>query len=138
MRVNQYYGEGAAEDQLCFAANELQLSTHDNEVVARVSGGGFAVARPSSGEQEIQTWITHILERLNHYTERYGKDFRPVFRAGVYMLQATDRSYETALFNARQGYQQAIAKDIPFSFAQTEFLKRENEQLQLKNKHWMH
>lgn len=132
VRVNQYYGEGAAEDQLCFAANELQLSTHDNEVVARVSGGGFAVARPSSGEQEIQTWITHILERLNHYTERYGKDFRPVFRAGVYMLQATDRSYETALFNARQGYQQAIAKDIPFSFAQTEFLKRENEQLQLK------
>ena len=49
VRVNQYYGEGAAEDQLCFAANELQLSTRDNEVVARVSGGGFAVARPSSG-----------------------------------------------------------------------------------------
>lgn len=132
VRVNQYYGEGAAEDQLCFAANELQLSTRDNEVVARVSGGGFAVARPSSGEQEIQTWITQLLERLNRYTERYGKDFKPVFRSGVYMLQSTDKSGEAALFNARQGYQQAVAKDIPFSFAQTEYLKWESEQLQLK------
>ena len=26
VRVNQYYGEAAAEDQLCFTANELRLS----------------------------------------------------------------------------------------------------------------
>ena len=48
------------------------------------------------------------------------------------MLQSTDKSGEAALFNARQGYQQAVAKDIPFSFAQTEYLKWESEQLQLK------
>jgi len=52
VRVNQYYGEAAAEDQLCFTANELRLSIHDNEAAARVSGGGFAVARTSSSEQE--------------------------------------------------------------------------------------
>lgn len=132
VRVNQYYGEGAAEEQLRFAANELQLSTRDNEVVARVSGGGFAVARPSSGEQEIQSWTTQLLDRLNQYTDRYNKDYRPLFRAGIYMLQSSDRNCETALFNARQGYQQAISKDIPFAFARMEYLKQENEQLQLK------
>ncbi len=132
VRVNQYYGESAAEEQLRFAANELQLSTRDNEVIARVSGGGFAVARPGSSEQEIQTWITQLLERLNQYTDRYKKDYRPLFRAGIYKLQSSDRNCETALFNARQGYRQAISKDIPFAFARTEYLRRENEQLQLK------
>ncbi|EJW99530.1 diguanylate cyclase, partial [gut metagenome] len=61
VRVNQYYGEAVAEEQLQFAANELQLSTRENEVVARVSGGGFAVARPSSGEPEVTTWVNQIL-----------------------------------------------------------------------------
>lgn len=132
VRVNQYYGEDAAEEQMRFAANELQMSSHENEVVARVSGGGFAVARPSSGESEVQTWVTQLLKRLNQYPAHYGKDYRPLFQAGIYMLQSSDRSCETALFNARQGYQQAVHNNLPFEFARDDFLKWENEKLQLK------
>lgn len=131
-RVNQYYGEAAAEDQLCFAANELDLSTRDNEASARVSGGGFAIAHSGSGEQEIQTWMSQLLPRLNQYTERYGKDYRPEFRAGIYLLEPEDRDCETALFNARQGYQQAVEKGLPWYIMHTEHLERESERLQLK------
>lgn len=132
VRVNQYYGEAAAEDQLCFTANELRLSIHDNEAAARVSGGGFAVARTSSSEQETCDWAEHLLERLNRYMERYEKDYHPDFRAGIYMLQISDRDCETALFNARQGYQQAVVKNLPFVLVQPEHLKQESERLQLK------
>jgi EAL domain-containing protein (putative c-di-GMP-specific phosphodiesterase class I)/GGDEF domain-containing protein len=131
-RVNQYYSEAEAEEQLCFAANELKLSIRDNEAAARVSGGGFAVARPTSGEQEIQTWTGQLLERLNRYTERYGRDYRPDFRAGIYLLESGDRDCETALFNAREGYQQADSRDLPWAIVRSEHLERESERLQLK------
>lgn len=131
-RVNQYYGEAEAEDQLRFAANELMLSTADNEIAARVSGGGFAVARPSSGEQEAGAWAEELLSRLNRYTEKYGKDYCPDFHAGIYMLQPSDRDCETVLFNARQGYQRAVSGNLAYAFSHMELLVRENEALQLK------
>lgn len=132
VRVNQYYGEVAAEEQLCFAANELKLRVRENECVARVSGGGFAVARPCGGERDTELWLEPLLEQLNRYTERYGKDYRPNFEAGIYMLQLTDRDCETVLFNARQGYHRAIDTERPYAFARSDHLTRENEKLQLK------
>ncbi|MDO4314759.1 MAG: EAL domain-containing protein [Oscillospiraceae bacterium] len=131
-RVNQYYGETEAEEQLHFAANELLLGTADNEIAARVSGGGFAVARPSSGEQEAGAWTETLLERLNRYTEKYGKDYRPDFHAGIYMLQPSDRDCETVLFNVRQGYQRALAGNTAFAFSRPELLRQESEKLELK------
>lgn len=132
VRVNQYYGEEEAEEQLCFAANELRLTVRENEVAARISGGGFVVVRPSGGEQEMRLWIEQLLDRLNRYTERYGKDYHPDFRAGIYMLQVTDRDCEIALFNAQQGYQQAVNTEKLYAFACAEYLEQENERLQLK------
>lgn len=131
-RVNQYYGEAEAEDQLRFAANELMLSTADNEIAARVSGGGFAVARPSNSEQEAGAWAEELLSRLNRYTEKYGKDYCPDFHAGIYMLQPSDRDCETVLFNARQGYQRAVASNAACAFSHPELLRQESEKLQLK------
>lgn len=132
VRVNQYYGEAEAEEQLQFAANELMLSTADNEIAARVSGGGFAVARLSESEQEAATWTEGLLIRLNHYNEKYGKDYRPDFHAGIYMLQPSDRDCETVLFNAQQGYRQAVDSDSDYEFSHAELLKQDSEQLQLK------
>ena len=132
MRVNQYYGEAEAEDQLRFAANELMRSAADSEITARVSGGGFAVARPSASEQDTRAWAAELLGRLNRYTEKYGRGYRPEFRMGVYQLQPSDRSCEAVLFNARQGYQQAVSGDLSCVFSRVDALKRENEALQLK------
>lgn len=135
MRVNQYYGETEAEEQLRFAAHELTKTlTPGREIAARVSGGGFAVARPSSSEQEAEKWTAELLTQLNQYGDKYGKDYHPDFRAGIYMMQTTDRDCETVLYNAQQGYQQAVSGNKDYAFSNLKLLTHENEKLQLKKR----
>lgn len=133
-KVNQYYGEAEAENQLRFAANELMNSTMDSDIAARVSGGGFVVVRPSSTEQEAARWTKELLQRLNRYGDRYEKDYHPDFTAGIYMLSQSDRDCETALFNAQQGYRRALRDNLPYAFSHVELLDRESEKLQLKKR----
>lgn len=132
VRVNQYYGEAEAEEQLRLAAGELQRSIGAEEFAARVSGGGFAVIKLCSGEQDAAQWTLRLLERLNGYNDRFGKDYRPDFQAGVYLLEQSDRDCERVLFNARQGYQRAVSTHRPCVVCQTELLRQEREKLQLK------
>lgn len=132
VHVNQYYGEKASEEQLRFAANELISAASDSNIIARVSGGGFAVAKPCDGEGDIRSWAEYMLARLNKYAEKYEKDYHPEFRMGIYMLRSGDRDGAIALFNAQQGYQRAVEDDLPYAFSRTEELKRESEALQLR------
>ncbi len=133
-RVNQYYGPDEAENQLRFAANELNLSSADNEIVARVSGGGFAVARPCSVKQEAESWTLQVLDRLNKYCERYGKDYHPDFRAGIYIMDQADRDSDTVLYNAQQGYHIAVSMNVSYAFSLQERLIRETEKMELKKR----
>ncbi len=131
-RVNQYYGEDAAEEQLRFAANELLRSISDNEFVARVSGGGFAVARVGGSKKAVGAWADELIDRLNKYTDKYGKDYHPDFRMGIYMLNTSDRDSAQVLYNAQHGYHQAVNRNHPYEFSQTDQLKREKEAIMLK------
>ena len=135
-RVNQYYGETEAEEQLCAAAQELELSIRDNEIVARVSGSGFAVARPSAGPSQTAVWLEELLARLNRCMDKYGKGYHPVFRGGLYFLEPGDRDWETVLANARQGYYRAMETGQPYSLSSKALLRQENEKLQMKKRLW--
>lgn len=130
--VNRYYGETVAEEQLRFAANELILAASKSDIIARVSGGGFAVAHPFGDGQEIRFWVERLIERLNRYMAKYGKDYRPDFHMGIYTLQPTDRDCEAALANARQGYLRAVSENLPYVFSHQDFLRHESEMLELK------
>lgn len=132
VRVNQYYGEEDAEEQLRYAANELDLSLMDNEDFARVSGGGFAILRPTSSETEIAQWTQQLLDRLNQYTEKYKQDYHPLFAAGIYMLQQEDREGNNLIQYAQRGYQEAINRGLAYAFSRPEQIVREGERLQLK------
>ena len=131
-RVNSYYGEMESENMLYFAANELMKSVAENDIAARVSGGGFAIAHPCSGQTEAEKWAKELLRRLNRYTEKFGKDYHPDFYGGLYMMKQTDRDGETVLFNARQGYQHAVKQHVDCAFAHEVFLRDENQKMQLK------
>lgn len=131
-RVNQYYGEDAAEEQLCFAASELQKHIRDREVAARVSGGGLAVLHRTGDVTEAVAWAGRVLDHLNAYNERYGRDYRPNFRAGVYMLQHGDHDCDVVLNNARRGYLQAAEDNVLCAVVGQKQLKLEAERLQLK------
>lgn len=131
-RVNQYYGEEDAEEQLRYAADELNKSLSSREDFARVSGGGFAIARPTSSEKEIAQWTQELLERLNCYSDKYEKDYHPLFSAGIYMLQRGESGGNILIQNARWGYLEAVKQGQPYAFSRAEQLSLEGEQLQLK------
>lgn len=132
VRVNRYYGEDAAEEQLCFAAQELRACMRDGEVAARVSGGGLAALHKTGDVAEAVAWAEQALKQLNRYTDRYGRDYRPVFRAGVYMLHYADDDCEAVLRNARQGYLQAALDGVPSFVVGRKQLRVEAERLELK------
>lgn len=131
-RVNQYYGEQEAEEQLRYAARILMEHTEKRDITARVSGGGFAVAHLCRGEKEAERWTGELLDCLNRYTEKFGRNYRPDFRGGIYMLQRPDKDAKTALSNARQGYLYAVGQNMPYAFSHSVFLETENEKMQLK------
>lgn len=131
-RVNRYYGEDAAEDQLCFAASELEAAMGEGEVAARVSGGGLAALHRTGDVAEARAWAERMVERLNGYTERYGRDYRPDFRAGIYMLGHADDDCDAVLNSARRGYAQAVADGAPCAVVGARQLKLEAERLRLK------
>lgn len=136
IRVNQYYGETRAEEQLCAAARVLELSTGENEIAARVSGGGFAVVRPSAGTSQTVTWLEELLTQLNRYMDQYGKGYRPAFHGGLYFLEPGDQDWETALQNARQGYYRAMETGQPYTLSSKDLLRQESEKLQMKRRLW--
>lgn len=126
--VQERYSEEAAERQLCEAANELRLSVRDNEVVARVSGGGFAIIRFSGGAAEAVSWTESILERLNGMIVHDGAlqlDERTRFYGGIYMLEPSDRDCEKVLFKAQKGYIKAIEAGVPCCLTEQSFLVEE-------------
>lgn len=82
VRVNQYYGEAAAEDQLCFAANELRLSIHDNEAAAPGQRRRFCCGADQQQRTRNVRLGGALLERLNRYMERYEKDYPSGFSSG--------------------------------------------------------
>ena len=135
-RVNQYYGENEAGEQLCAAARELELSTGDNEIAARISGGGFAVVRPSAGHSQTVAWLEGLLARLNRCMDKYGKGYRPEFCGGIYFLEPGDRDWETALLSARQGYYRAMETGQPYTLSSKALLRQESEKLQMKKRLW--
>ncbi len=132
IRVNQYYGEEEAENQLRYAASVLTGTAADGDITARVSGGGFAAAHICSGEEDGKAWIKELLYRLNQYCDKFGKDYRPCFSAGVYMANRNDQDWETVLSNAQQGYLHAVASRLPWVITNPELLNREHERKQLK------
>ncbi|MFR8260484.1 EAL domain-containing protein [Frisingicoccus sp.] len=131
-KVNKYYGESEAENQLKYAAKELMVSTSDINLVARLSGGGFAVVRAAQSEEEAGEWTKEVLHRLNRYGEKSGKDFHPNFYAGIYMLRRDDIDCATVLNNAARGYHYAVSRGTPYEFSNASLLNSEKEKMQLK------
>lgn len=133
-RVNQYYGKSEADKLLLFVAQELSQTVTAGQFAARVSGGGFAVARPTGSEEELGAWAQSLLNQLNQYGERLGQGYHPKFHMGIYPLQPTDRDCESALFSAHLGFRQAVGDNLPYTFSRPEMLQRANEVLEMKKR----
>lgn len=125
--VNSYYGEAEAENILRYAADNLSSYVKDSDFFARVTGCGFAVACQEVGREKMEEWATLVLKKVNEYSERFHRDYRPEFRAGIYKLERDDVSYETVMYAAQQGYQEALRSRQLYVFSDETLLQTAKE-----------
>lgn len=130
-RVNSYYGEAEAESILRYTADILSGHVKDSDFFARVTGGGFAVACQEPGMAKMEEWIGLVLQKVNKYSDKFKKDYRPEFYAGIYKLKNDDISVESVLYAAQQGYQEALRSRQSYLFCTEMILRTARERQEL-------
>lgn len=133
-RVEQYLSGLKAEEIQTHAANVLTNVAEETDFSARIGDGVFLFAFQAPTEDDAATRITEILNRMNQYEGDFLAENRIFFRAGIYHIDTANITAETAVFNARQGYNAADQDQIPYVFSDKALLNREATKIELQRK----
>jgi len=133
-RIEQYLGVVKAEDIQRYAADVLSQTAADGDFAARIGDGVLLLTFQAPSEEEAATRVTEILNTLNQYEGSFLEDNRILFRAGVFWIDTANLSAETAVFNARQGYNAAVNNQCSYVFSDKALLKRETAKIELQRK----
>ena len=131
-RIEQYLGILKAEEIQRYAADVLSQTAAEEDFAARIGDGVFLLAFQAPSEEAAATRMTEILNQLNQYEGTFLKENRVLFRAGVFWIDAANLPVETAVFNARQGYNAAAHNQCPYIFADKVLLNREATKIALQ------
>lgn len=134
LRIEKYLGTAIVIEIQQYAADVLTDSCKKSDFSARIGDGVFAIAFQSDSDEKASEFISAILTRLNDYNDSFLGQYRMLFRAGLYRPISQEITCETALFNARQGYNYAAHIKIPFAFSNTAILSREALKSRLQRK----
>lgn len=105
-RIRCDFGSEEARQVLMYAASVLTKIKRKEDILARVSDAGFALACFFPNRDEACEWISDLIDNLNCYSSR-TKGCYPQFCAGVYFVHPSDCSPELSLDYALQGYEAA-------------------------------
>lgn len=130
--AEEYMGEKETENILVYAANILTQNISDTDFAVRLDEGNFVTVFQSKNAEDAKNRIVQIVEKLNCYQELYNKKDKVVFHAGVYDLAEEDWTCETAVFNARQAYQNAAETQTACSFSNMKLRSRRKEEKLIK------
>ena len=133
-RIEKYLGSGVAEELQKYAAAELKSACKDADFSARIGDGVFALAFQCPSDSDASAHISRILKKLNDYEDSFLDQYRMMFRAGIYHPSSNEISCKTALFDARQGYNYAAQRKIPYTFSDTTILSHEAMKARLQRK----
>lgn len=131
-RIERYLGVLKAEEIQRYAADVLSHATAEEDFAARIGEGVFLLAFQAPSEEAAATRVTEILNQLNQYEGTFLEENRVLFRAGVFWIDTANLSVETAVFNARQGYNAAAHNQCPYIFTDKALLNREVTQIELQ------
>lgn len=130
-RVNEYYGKDEAEELLRYTKDVIERRTEQPDFFARVSGGGFAVLGQHTAQEQAEAWTRAMLDELNEYGEKFGRDYAPEYHAGIYALRS-HATCETALYAAEQGCRYAEREGLPCVLCDEQMLRASREQEKLR------
>ena len=133
-RIERYLGVLKSEEIQRYAADVLSHMAADGDFAARIGDGVFLLAFQAPSEEAAATQVTEILKQLNQYEGTFLEENRVLFRAGVFWMDTANLSVETAVFNARQGYNAAVHNQYSYIFTDKALLNREAIKIELQRK----
>ena len=133
-RIERYLGILKAEEIQRYAADILSQTAADEDFTARVGDGVFLLALQAPSEEDAGIRVSEILEQLNGYEGAFLEEHRILFRAGVFHMDTPNLPVETAIFNARHGYNAAVQNKCSCIFADKVLLNREATKIELQRK----
>lgn len=133
-RIELYLGGVKAEEIQRYAADVLSHVSADGDFAARLSNGVFLLAFQAPSEEAAADKVTEILKQLNQYEGTFLEENRIMFRAGVFWMDTANLSVETAVFNARQGYNAAEHNQCAYIFTDKALLNQEITKIELQRK----
>ncbi len=110
-KIGNKYGEKSIEEIERYAAAHLNAQTSSAEYLARIKSGVFIMLIQTPAQKECESRVTAVVAGLNRYIQEFYPDLPNAFKAGVSRLcEHPDCNSETACYNAKQGYIQALKK----------------------------
>ena len=98
------------DNVLRYCAVVLQDYIADTDVLAKVSGGDFALLKLAGDPEQLSSWIETVLQRLRAYPKIYSAAFDVHVAAGVYPLKLGARDLNEIVFNAAQEAHGALSR----------------------------
>lgn len=133
-QMDNYWGEEKTEEIQLFAANALASNLADSDFVARIGRCTFAAALLCPSHQEACTRTGELLRAMNCFDSAITDDNRTCFRAGIFQLSTANTPLETALLNAKHGYNSAVQSKSPWTLANDQMLKDKAAKNRLERK----
>lgn len=134
MRILKYAGVSLLEEIQRHAANVLSSSKSDNDFTARIKDGVFLLAFRAESQEQAENKVNELLLKLNNFDAPDENEYRENFHIGVFHLDSSGISFETAYINAENGYNFAVKNKIPFYFTTRKMLKDEDKKAKLQKK----
>ena len=100
--LKTYYKDSSFDDVIKYTAYVLSENTYYEEISARISESGFALAFHAINEEDARKRINDIVNKLNDFDDKKAKNKKPVFHCATYHLLSTDKNCEIILFNLRK------------------------------------
>ena len=107
-----------------------------DDIIAKVSDGGFGVALQCSSREEAEDWADNLLSELSDFGGIVSTDKKPVIRCGICSAAGPEADASGLLFTAHQCFLHAEKEEKSYVF-QSGDLKREQEKRRLLIKNTM-
>ncbi|MGN0494080.1 MAG: EAL domain-containing protein [Acutalibacteraceae bacterium] len=133
-KAEKYFGTAEAEEIQRFAANTLASLAGELDFTARISDGVFLYAFQAPSEGTAGARIGELIDKLNDCDEKFAKEYRAIFKAGIFHMTEANMPFETVLLNSRQGCNYAENNKLPYAFADDKLLSEEASKARLQRK----
>lgn len=133
-KIKEYSGVLEADELERYAAGVVSSLSSDMDFAARITDGVFALAFQCPSKEQAKERIVELIDKLNGSENTFSDNRRNLFRAGIYSLDRSNVPCETALYNARQGYNCAVKNKTAYCLSDDTFLKGEALKQRLQKK----